>query len=228
MKFYSFILVLLIGHAAMGQSDSSRVTNGFRFKDGLYLSFQDFQSNQPAFTWDQLDVKLVTSARTLSAQVEYVNQAGGTPIPLSAIWGFSLKGIPYLQTPQVEGKNYATFTGLKVRGKLCFFVMEQEAVEQVEIKAYNPLTKRPFRKGQVERSVTLERPKILHFETGAVADFTYANFLQWIADDRNLVESVLALRDDELSEKLYKCLLIYDDRNAVYVPVDQVEEKIGN
>ncbi|MEN0004249.1 MAG: hypothetical protein AAF798_08905 [Bacteroidota bacterium] len=219
MKKITLILGLLIAISGtmLAQADSLLLTNGFKFKDGIYLSFNDFQNNQPAFTWEQLEASLVTSARNMGAQVEYIRQREGAPIPLSAVWGFSLKGIPYIQVPAVD-KAYAKFAGFKIRGKICFFIVEQEQSQKVEIKAYNPLTRRPFRKGEVENEVLVEQGFMLHFETGAIADFNYEEVLQWIADDKELLESVTELTEEEVAQKLYKCIMIYDDRNGIKVP----------
>jgi hypothetical protein len=69
----------------------------------------------------------------------------------------------------------------------------------------------------VEREERVTFEKILHFETGEVLDFTVDNFLSWIQDDENLVETILDLPPEERKEKLFKCLLIYVDRNEAWI-----------
>ncbi|MFM9950317.1 MAG: hypothetical protein ACKV1O_20445 [Saprospiraceae bacterium] len=109
------------------------------------------------------------------------------------------------------------FAGLKVRGKIAYFSYETDTTELVEISAYNPLTRRPFRKGYVpvKSSVTVE--KIFYFPDGRIADFNRDRMLEWIGDDKQLWNTVNELGDDPTREKLYKCLLIYDDRNGFYM-----------
>ena len=63
----------------------------------------------------------------------------------------------------------------------------------------------------------------MHFETGEVKDFTVENFLQWIQDDENLVETIMELSEEERQEKLFKCLLIYVDRNEVKIRKENAE-----
>ena len=55
------------------------------------------------------------------------------------------------------------------------------------------------------------------FETGQIMPFTYRNFLGMISDDDDLVEQVLAIDPNDRSGKLYKCLLIYNDRNSFVI-----------
>lgn len=90
-------------------------------------------------------------------------------------------------------------------------------MKKVQVAAYNPLTGRPFRVGTVEREEEIIVEKIMRFETGEVAEFTFENVLAWIQDDPLLVETILELPDEEKQEKLFKCLLIYDDRNEVFL-----------
>ena len=123
-----------------------------------------------------------------------------------------------MRITQYRNDTEATaFAGLRVRGKISFFSYEQELERDVEIKAYNPLTKKPFRQGKVSRKERVLVEKMLHFENGLIEDFNYVNFLLWIEDDPKLKESVFDLSPSEIKEKLFKCLLIYDDRNLVYV-----------
>ena len=81
--------------------------------------------------------------------------------------------------------------------------------------AYNPLTGRPFRTGKVLREKEILVERMLSFETGQLADFNLENFKTWIADDSTLLKSFLELTPAEQQEKLFKTLLIYDDRNLV-------------
>jgi hypothetical protein len=52
-----------------------------------------------------------------------------------------------------------------------------------------------------------------------VTDFTKENFMNWIENDQQLWATVKDLSPEETQEKLFKCLLIYIDRNAVYLKI---------
>ncbi|MCB0644919.1 MAG: hypothetical protein KDC44_24905, partial [Phaeodactylibacter sp.] len=102
-------------------------------------------------------------------------------------------------------------------GKICYFRYENLESRSIPMVAYNPATGKPFREAVVQRNVLVTYEKMLHFESGEIRDFTVENFLAWIQDDPELTASVRELGPDEILEKLFKCLLIYDDRNLAYI-----------
>ncbi len=219
-KIWLFWWVFLSGCALSGQSDSLLLTKNFKFKDGVYLSFHDFQRNKPNYTWEEVNARLATGDEGFLAQVEYIRR-GQQLLDLQQIWGICLGGIPYVRLPQGVVTSSATaFAGLRVRGKICYFKYKTEVVDSVEVKAYNPLNGLPYRQAKVPVERTVQKEKMLHFQTGAVADFTLPNLLSWIEDDRQLWSTMQELSVAEASEKLFRCLLIYIDRNAIYLPVN--------
>jgi len=134
------------------------------------------------------------------------------------VWGFSLGGIPYVNLQRRNKAGLDVFVGLKVRGNICYFSME-EVEEKVEvIKAYNPRTGIPFREGEVVTKREVKNSFMLSFEHGAIEALTVDNFLKWIKGDAKLTKTVERI-EDNAEEKLFKCLLIYDDRNPVFIPV---------
>lgn len=216
-KIIPFLCFLIALHL-QGQ-DSILVTKNFRFTDGIYLTVSELQSNSPAFLWEDLDVRYFTNPQTSLTQVESILlKKNNQPIEVANIWGICMDGIPYIRIPRHEiHKELPTFAALKLRGKICYFTYPDWRMKKVQVAAYNPLTGRPFRVGTVEREEEIIVEKILHFETGEVAEFTFENVLAWIQDDPLLVETILELPDEEKQEKLFKCLLIYDDRNEVFL-----------
>ena len=82
---------------------------------------------------------------------------------------------------------------------------------------YNPVTGKPFRVGEIERDYVAKHGKIMKFETGEVVDFTAKNLLKWIASDKSLSDSVKEISGGNIGEKLFKSLLIFDDRNKVFI-----------
>ena len=80
-----------------------------------------------------------------------------------------------------------------------------------------------FLNGELEEEVFVE--KIMRFETGEIVEFTVENVLHWIQDDPLLVETIKELPAEEMQEKLFKCLLIYADRNEIYVHKNNASDK---
>ena len=193
---------------------SAQVLNGeFRFNNGFYDSHDMLLSNQPAVEFDTSSFSIVTSDG--SGQL-FAGLGGDSNLPLNFF-----EGKLYVVT---DGKVYINanetvnglhrFVLLSVLGRVAMF--ERETVEKVEvpIKAYNPLNKKPFREGVVEKETRVNITYLLLFDSGRILPFTYRNFLAVIKDDEKLLKTVENLEEEERMEKLYKCLLIYNDRYA--------------
>ncbi len=181
------------------------------------MQFADFQKNKPTYTWMELNTRMVTSDEGFVAQVEYIKKDLQV-IDLQQIWGICIEGIPYVQLKENQKEDAtARFASLRVRGKICYFSFPKAVTEMVEIKAYNPLNGRPYRSGRVPVEKIEIQEQMLDFQTGEIAAFTKENFMRWIVDDPQLWNTVKDLSPSEVEAKLFKCLLIYVDRNNVYL-----------
>ncbi len=217
MKVYLLLFIVIFSLEANAQSDSVLLTKNFKFEDGIYLTLQDLQKNQPNYTWNQVSANLASSDGGFIMQVESL-QIGEQVLDLEQVWGICIKGIPYIRLAKGEVTDAATvFAGLRVRGRVCYFEYKEVIKEMREMKAYNPLTGHPFRSARLPIEKTVERQQMLDFETGKMEDFTKENFLSWIENDRQLWNTVKELQPGEVEEKLFKCLLIYVDRNEIYL-----------
>lgn len=219
-KYSSFFILLLTFYVSAGAQDEQvLLTKNFKFNDGIFLSFEDFRNNQPNYSWEELSFNLFANPQTFITKVKSIYTLDGDSIDLEQVWGLSIDGIPHIKLKKGElSEELHAFVSMKVRGKLCYFAYEDSETEMVTIKAYNPLTKRPFREGKVEREVDVLEEKMLHFATGEIQDFTVDNFITAIReDDEKLVNTIKDLPPEEAREKLFKCLLIYVDRHQVYI-----------
>ncbi len=217
------VWIAIIGFVFVGTfSHAQEVTKNFQFIDGIYFSLESWQQNAPDLRWDQVRSNLYTNPQTFLTQVAWVvreeGSLAGDSIDLDQVWGVCLAGIPYVQIDrEIARKDLATFAGLQVRGNICYYAFERSETREVWMPVYNPVTGKPFRETVVEREYHYVEERLLRFNTGENVRFTYSNFLRWIQDDEQLMQSVLDLTPDEVQEKLFKCLLIYVDRNPVFI-----------
>jgi len=204
------------------------LSKNFKFQDGIFLSFEDFKNNKPTYKWKEVLAGVHSNPQNFLAQmyglkVEMVEVSEEKEIQyrnvdLESIWGICLDGIPYIRLSREElNKENVVFAGMKLRGKICYYEYEEFVIEKKEMSAYNPVTGYPFRTKDVDVKVKLIHQNMLHFETGETAVFSKENFKEWIKDDKRLYETVSELSTQEVEDKLFKCLLIYDDRNLVKV-----------
>jgi len=231
LKILILSLFCLNALDASAQIDSLILTKNYQFNDGVYMSFESFQSNTPDYKWDELKANLVTNPQTFLTQIQFVfikNESGNIPLEIDKIWCVSLAGIPYLRIRELEPKkDMVPFAGLQLRGKICYFSFEDLRMVQIPMHAYNPYTGIPFRSGVVERKKNVTFERILNFETGEIVELTVENLKKWIQDDKKLLDTMNSLSHEEVEDKLFKCLLIYDDRNVVRIKkIDQPEEII--
>lgn len=196
------------------------ITKNFEFEDGVYLTLDALQRNTPDFNWQDLRSNLAANPQTYMTQVEFLTEkVSGDTIATDSVFAVCLGGIPFVRLPKgAVSKELTTFAGLRVRGRWSYFTYEDVQTKMVPISAYNPLNGRPFRTALVQREETVLFGKLLDFETGETMDFTRRNFLKIIVDDKELTKAVKALpASNDLTEKLFKSLLIYDDRHPIYV-----------
>lgn len=218
---YTFTLIGCLWLSCTWAQQGKALNQSFEFQEGVYMSFEDFQLNRPTYTLDIVAGELVTNEEewTIKAQnMRIKREDSETPLDLAGVWGICFNGLPYVKRSLTEGPvSFAIFTGMKLRGKICYYDFEEEETKMITVSAYNPLNGRPFRTGQVPTKELVKREKMMHFESGEIVDFNRENLLKWIADDPQLVSSIEDLGDELPWETLYKCLRIYLDRHKVYV-----------
>jgi hypothetical protein len=216
--FKTTVFILCILPMLSAQEDSLLLTKNFNFHDGVYMTFEDFQRNKPTYKWDELRSNLVANPKTFLAQVEFLKiKELDSLINLEHVWGISIGGLPYIRLEKgAVKKELTSFAALRVRGKICYFEYEDFEVVQIPMPVYNPVTGRPFRVATVERKINVYYEKILDFETGRIEFLTVDNLKSWVEEDTQLTKALQSLGDDA-DEKLFKCILIYDDRHKVYI-----------
>jgi hypothetical protein len=223
MKLYINILCLflLVGTSAFSQAAANFLNRDYQFRDGLYLTFSSFQADAPDHPTDQLEGRLVTNDETGLTKSDYLavkSDTGAMEIDLNSVWGICLDGTPYIRlTGRGTEAGFATFAKLRVRGAICYFTFETEEAKYVEVKAYNPLNGRPFRRAKVKNMQRVDNKMMLRFDTGEVQVLNKANLLEWVQKDAQLTEAIRNIDPEKEEEQLYRSLLIYDDRHPVYI-----------
>lgn len=202
------------GHAQV------EVTPTFKFEDGVYLSYESFQRNQPDIVWSDLYRRSITNPETLIAQVEYIrDRESGEDLSLEEIWGFSIAGLPFVHIPKDSiYKELSAFVGIRVAGKIAYYSYENRIEKEYEIAAYNPLNGEPFRKAVVKRPVTVFVEKIIDFESGEIYDFEKVILSKLMSDDPQLLTVLeeLDTTSDSFKEQLFRLLMSYNRRHRVF------------
>ncbi len=210
-------LSLFYWNEGNAQPDSLIVNNDFDFKDGIYLSFESFQKNQPDYLWEDIRLRMHLNDESLIAtinQMELLDSA--QVIPLQKVWGLSFEGVPYINF-DTSNVDYVRLAAFRQVGKVCYYSYWTTETEMVSIKAYNPVTGRPFRQAKLPKEKQVLKEWILNFETGAVWPFNKPNLLPWIKEDPTLYEAVKKIDKASPTDTLFNHLKLFNQRNTVFI-----------
>lgn len=202
-------------------SAQQTINKNTRFKNGVYTNFDEFQRNAPSYKLGQ--VKYFNYALDSEQNILFLDDLAIEELPysdlksLDNIWGITVKGVPYIKVvPEVQSsKNEVYFVQFYVLGSISYFYYKTFVNKTVMMAIYNPFTGMKVAEKPIVNKEKILVKKILNFQTGEIQPFTKENFKNWIANDPKLIESIDKLQKEELEEKLFKTLLIYNDRNPV-------------
>lgn len=212
-----FIFLLALPFVAQTQVE---VTPTFRFNDGIYLTFEAFQRNQPTLGWKDYEKRSVTNPQSLVTQVDFIKHKDTEEyIDLNKIWGICLEGLPFVRIPKDSiNKELATFAGLRVSGNISYYSYENRVEKEYDFAAYNPVNGRPFRKATISRMVNVFKEKIFSFETGEINNFERQNLDSLMQNDPQLrkVLNDLDTKGESYKEQLFQLLMSYNRRHPVF------------
>ncbi|MDZ7876884.1 MAG: hypothetical protein U5L45_04400 [Saprospiraceae bacterium] len=221
MKKIILIMTLFSAFILRGSSQTRDkiITKNFKFENGIYATFADWQRNKPTYQWDSIETTFAVNPTTFLMQMEALRvKKTAKLVDIDSVWGVVVDGIPYMRLPKKEiSKPTACFAGFVLRGSICYFQYETLVQTKVPITAYIPETGEAFMTRNVSNKTPIVKEKLMRYETGEIMDLTLNNFKQLIADDKDLLTTVNELKPNEIKEKLFKCILIYNDRNPVFL-----------
>ena len=197
--------------------DSVQVVNAFKFKDGIYLDINDLKNNTPSYSWAELNASAHLNREKQIIRLEYVNARDSSAIGIEKdIWGICVEGVPYVKIVDTV-KQMTIFPALRIRGKLCYFYYDSYRTKEVPMTIYDPNTGQAIWQEVIENKEPVIIEKMMNFETGTIADMDVSIFKNWVQNDQQLTNTINDLSAIEAREKLYKMLLIYNDRNPYFL-----------
>lgn len=197
----------------------SILTNSFDFVNGYYTSMQELQQNKPAIPWAQLEASYYENRKEYELHISGLYNADHEIFEPDTLFAVVVDGRPYIYTGQNEF-DALTFSGLRLRGRICYYEYDVQETIISEIKAYNPATGIPFRSQKVENVNSKSIKMMLNFETGEQAILNANNLKEWVKADQKLYNTLKETKSEDLEQKLLKSLLIYLDRNPLFLPLN--------
>jgi hypothetical protein len=214
MQIRIFLLIFwLLPILTFAQNDSTKLNAKFRFRDGIYWSAAAFKSNKPNLISTDLTKNAVVTDNVIQMTTDPKNPQ------LETAWCIVKNGIPYLQyRADTASSNIQTFYKLQLQGKICYFSYNKNEMKQVPMNVFDPQTGKLIYTSFIQNREKTAYRFICRLSDGNIAPLNRKNLAEWTLDDKKLAASILELQDDaELAARLFKSVLVYNDRNFVWI-----------
>lgn len=242
-----FLINFIISYPALfasyGQDKEGMVkyTPDFRFKDGIYLNFDQVKNNSPI-----PKAKLLTSVdyndreffkRIMEMDKIYFYDDLGIrqEVVRSNIWGYARNGVLYVQIQ--ENFNRITFIG-----NICHFVADITTYDSRYYNSpygsyydpyyspygygnyyspysYNSPYYSPY--GQSGMPRTEVKQYIIDFESGKVLEFDIDNTELLLMKDNQLYEEYVQLSHKKKKDLMFVYIRKFNEKNPLYIPVEK-------
>ena len=215
-------LIFIVVGSVHAQNDSIqegyvKYTNSFKFKDGIYLNFHQVKLNQPIqksqivtdIDYNSFDFyEKLFESKLISL---YDNIGVKKEIKINEIWGFSEKGVLYINLNE-------EFNRIPVFGSISHFIANKTYTE------YDPYTTNPYYSNSYYYDRNPHSTKIvlmqyiLDFETGKLYDFNYKSVELLISKDDELYEEFVKLSKNKKKKLKFLYIRTYNKNHPVYFP----------
>lgn len=227
------------GFRSAGQEKEGMVkyTPDFRFRDGIYLNFEQVKNNNPI-----PKAKLLTSVdyndreffrKLLEGEKIYFydNMGIRQEIPRNSIWGYARNGVLYVQIQ--DNFNRITFVG-----NICHFVADITTYDSrynspygyydpyyyspygynSYYSPYSPYSPyySPYRQSNMSRNEL--KQYIIDFENGKVLEFDIQNTELLLMKDEQLYEEFMQLPRRKKKELMFVYIRKFNEKNPLYLP----------
>ena len=236
--FLSIILMMQGWFIVSGQDNDGMVkyTPEFKFKDGIYLDFEQVRRNMPvskAKLLSSLDYNDKDFFKKLfeNDKIYFYNDIGERQeIVKTCIWGYARNGILYIQ---IQGD----FNRITFMGSICHFVADivTEDNRYYGSPYYSPYGYNPYYGSSYyspyyspyynpyypygRRSTRVElRQFIIDWESGKVMDFDVENVSRLLIKDPELHEEFARLSRKKKKDMLFVYIRKFDEKYPLYVP----------
>ncbi len=207
-----FLVVFLfcsIALRAQPVQDSVMHAPGFQFREGIYLSFDQFRANRPVpvsriiseYDSTALDyLRKIVSTKT----IRFMNDAGAEEeISPGKLWGFSENNSVYI-------RFNGDFNKVVVIGSLCHFTaMYTTYMSTGPTTMGGPSTGTPVQSLQ---------QYMLDMRTGQVSDFVLPNVETLLQRDPALYKEFMEIKKRKRKKLVFFYLRKYNERNPLYFP----------
>jgi hypothetical protein len=222
------------------QAGLVKYTPDFRFKDGIYVNFDQVKSNNPI-----PKAKLLTSTdyndreffkKLLESNKLYYYDGMGIrqEIATNSIWGYSRNGVLYIQIQE-------SFTRITFMGSICHFVADITTYDSRYYNSpyggyydpysyyspygygsyYNPYNSyySPYARNNMAKNEL--RQYLIDFETGKILEFNLESTELLLMKDAKLYEEYMQLPRKKKKDLMFVYIRKFNENNPLYIPENQ-------
>lgn len=211
-----------------------KYTPDFRFKDGIYLNFDQVKTNSPIAkskllsSIDYNDREFFKKVFEGEKIYFYDDMGIRQEISKNSIWGYARNGVLYVQIQ--ENFNRITFIG-----NICHFVADITTFDSRNYgypgyydpyyspygynnyyNPYNPYYS-PYRQPNMARNEL--KQYLIDFETGKVLEFDLENTELLLMKDSQLYEEFVRLSRRKRKDLMFVYIRKFNEKNPLYIPV---------
>ena len=219
---FLIMLFLTIGMSLHSQNDSAHMikyTPDFKFKEGVYVNFEQVRANNPIpksriLTDVGYDDPYFFDRITENKKIFYYDNNGvKQEIPVSNIWGYSRNGVLYI------GINDG-FYRITIVGSICHFVanLTTYSSNYYSYPYYNYYDYNPYGINTTPRNTTEMRQYLIDFSTGRVMDYDISTVEVLLMKDPELHDEFMALRNKKKKQLKFLYIRKFNERNPLYFP----------
>lgn len=206
MKKLISIIFLFLSINSFSQVDSIAYSREFKFKEGLFLNFEQFKKNDPipksaiVSSYPQTQVDFLSQVLT-SKYVTYKSADGleHKVEPLS-LWG-------YCQNRSIFINFKDDFNRVNVIGNLCLFT----AVVSLPMSYHDPMNNYGINTQDEIRQF------ILNTSTNKIIDFNVSNMEIILKDDPELYSEFMKMKKRKKSDSIFIYLRKYNENHPLYL-----------
>ncbi len=217
-----------------GKEGMVKFTPDFRFRDGIYLNFDQVKENAPI-----PKAKILTSMdyndreffkKLLESDKIYYYDGMGIrqEIPVNTIWGYSRNGVLYIQIQE----NYTRITFV---GSICHFVADVTTLDSrysgypyggyydpyyypYSYGSYYPYGSyySPYSRNNMTRNEI--KQYLIDFETGKILEFNLESTELLLMKDAALYEEYMKLPRKKKKDLMFVYIRKFNEQNPLYIP----------
>lgn len=209
MKRYSLAIVVLLIFSLAGAQSNDSAEN--RFKDGLYLNFNQVQTNKPIpkiqirTSIPYSDIDFFEELIKQEFIVFYDQLGNSQKVKTEQIWGYCNRGSVYINL-------HDDFNRIPVLGSLSHFTATFTYTEYQSPYQYSSYYDRYY---NTQQNKTELRQYILDFKTGKIYDFNYKAMEAVLAEDPDIMEEYSKLSKRKKRKLKFLYLRKYNEKHPL-------------